>query len=408
MKKKLKILMLVPFLPNIQTSGGQTRWYNIIKHLSKEHEITLFSLKKDESEKKFIPELKKYCKEVRVFSRPKSPWTLKNILLAELGFYPLVVIRNLSRSEKKAVKEELETGNYDLIHAEAFYVMPHIPETDVPTVLVEQTIEYLVYKHYVDNEVPLVLKPLYMLDVVKLRYWEKYYWKKADKLVSVSHEDRQAMHDLIPNVDVDIIPNGVDTDYYIAKKVAKKHPARVMYGVTNFEWLQNVEAVNLLIDEVWPTIHKEEPDAKLWIVGRRIPEKIVKLAEERDDVEITESIEDARDAYLAATVMVTPIKGAGGTRLKILEAMAAGLPIVSTSVGVAGLDLKNGKHALVSDSMSGLAKEAIKIIRNKKMAEKMGKEGQKFVKDNFDWKAISKLHKPIYDNLLRKTKNVEK
>lgn len=404
MKKKLKILMLVPFLPNIQTSGGQTRWYNIIKHLSKEHEITLFSLKKDESEKKFIPELKKYCKEVRVFSRPKSPWTLKNILLAELGFYPLVVIRNLSRSEKKAVKEELETGNYDLIHAEAFYVMPHIPETDVPTVLVEQTIEYLVYKHYVDNEVPLVLKPLYMLDVVKLRYWEKYYWKKADKLVSVSHEDRQAMHDLIPNVDVDIIPNGVDTDYYIAKKVAKKHPARVMYGVTNFEWLQNVEAVNLLIDEVWPTIHKEEPDAKLWIVGRRIPEKIVKLAEERDDVEITESIEDARDAYLAATVMVTPIKGAGGTRLKILEAMAAGLPIVSTSVGVAGLDLKNGKHALVSDSMSGLAKEAIKIIRNKKMAEKMGKEGQKFVKDNFDWKAISKLHKPIYDNLLRKTK----
>ena len=404
MKKRLKILMLVPFLPNIQTSGGQTRWYNIIKHLSREHDITLFSLKKDDSEKKFIPELKKYCKEVRVFSRPKSPWTLKNILLAELGFYPLVVIRNFSGSERKAVKEELEKGDYDLIHAEAFYVMPHIPQTDIPTVLVEQTIKYMVYKHYVDNEVPLILKPLYMLDVVKLRYWEKYYWKKADKLVSVSHEDRQAMHDLIPDVDVDIIPNGVDTDYYVAKKVAKKHPARVMYGVTNFEWLQNVEAVNLLISEVWPTIHKEEPEAILWIVGRRIPEKIVKLAKERNDVEITESIEDARDAYLAATVMVTPIKGAGGTRLKILEAMAAGLPIVSTSVGVAGLGLKHGKHALVSDSMSGLAKQAIKIIRDKKTAEKMGKEGKKFVKDNFDWKAISKLHKPIYDDILRKTK----
>lgn len=403
-KKRLKILMLVPFLPNIQTSGGQTRWYNIIKHLSKEHEITLFSLKKDESEKKFIPELKKYCKEVKVFSRPKSPWTLKNILLAELGFYPLVVIRNFSASERRAVKEELEKGKYDLIHAEAFYVMPHIPETNIPTILVEQTIEYMVYKHYVDNEVPLILKPLYYLDVYKLRYWEKYYWKKADRLVSVSAEDRQAMQKLIPGINVDIIPNGVDSAHYVAKKVAKKIPVRVMYGVTNFEWLQNVEAVNLLINEVWPTIHKELPDVKLWIVGRRIPDKIVKLAKERDDIEITESIEDARDAYLASTVMVTPIKGAGGTRLKILEAMAAGLPIVSTPIGVAGLGLKNGKHALVSDSMSGLAKQAIKIIKDKKAAEVMGKEAQKFVKANFDWKAITKLHEPIYKNVLKEMK----
>ncbi len=404
-KKRLKILMLVPFLPNIQTSGGQTRWYNIIKHLSKEHEITLFSLKKDESEKKFIPELKKYCKKVRVFSRPKSPWTLKNILLAELGFYPLVVIRNFSASERRAVKQELEKEKYDLIHAEAFYVMPHIPESDVPTILVEQTIEYMVYKHYVDNEVLLILKPFYLLDVFKLKYWEKYYWKKADKLVSVSHEDRQAMQELIPGVKVDIIPNGVDTDYYTAKKVAKKDPARIMYGVTNFEWLQNVEAVDLLINEVWPTIHKEEPGVILWIVGRKIPERIVKLAKERDDIEITESIEDARDAYLSSTVMVTPIKGAGGTRLKILEAMAAGLPIVSTSVGVAGLGLEKGKHVLVSDSMSGLAKQTIKIIRDRKSAEKMGKEGQKFVRDNFDWKAITKLHKPIYDDILKRPKS---
>ena len=275
MKKKLKILMLVPFLPNIQTSGGQTRWYNIIKYLSKNHDITLFSLKKDESEKRFVPELKKYCKKVKVFSRPKSPWTLKNILLAELGFYPLVVIRNFSFAEKKAVKKELEKEKYDLIHAEAFYVMPHISATNVPTILVEQTIEYMVYKHYVDNEVPLILKPLYMLDVLKLKFWEKYYWKKADKLVAVSGEDRQAMQKLIPGISVDIVPNGVDADFYASKKLEKKDPPRVMYGVPNFEWLQNVEAVDLLIKKVWPKIHKEVPEAKLWIVGRRIPERIV-------------------------------------------------------------------------------------------------------------------------------------
>ena len=202
----MKILMLVPFLPNTHMSGGQTRWYNIIKLLSKDHDITLFTLIKDESEKKFIPELEKYCKKVKVFTRSKSAWTLKNVLLAEFGFWPLVVIRNFSLRERKAVEKELSLHKYDLIHAEAFYVMPHIPPTDIPTILVEQTIEFQVYKHYVDTEVPFFLKPFYFLDVVKLKYWEKYYWAKADQLVAVSAEDKLNMQKLIPNIKVDIIP----------------------------------------------------------------------------------------------------------------------------------------------------------------------------------------------------------
>ncbi len=398
----MKILMLVPFLPNPQTSGGQTRWYNIIKYLSKSHEITLFSMLKDKSEMRFIPELKKYCRKVMVFSRPKSPWTIKNIFLAELGPYPLVVIRNLSLKEKKTVKDELEKTKYDLIHAEAFYVMPHIPKTKVPIILVEQTIEYLVYKHYVDKEVPWFLKPFYKLDVVKLKFWEKHYWQKADKLVAVSEEDKKEMQRLLPNADVDIIPNGVDFQYYSAKKVNKKYPPRVLYGVTNFEWLQNREAVEVLINEVWPLVHKKVPKAKLWIVGRKIPEKIVNLSELREDIEVTESIKDARDAYLAATVTVTPIIGAGGTRLKILEALASGLPVVSTSIGVAGLNLTNGKQVLVGDSPKEMADLTTKLLKNPQLAEEIGQRGRLFVEKNYDWKKIVKLHDKIYAKVLKK------
>src|SRR3989344_4997173 len=397
----MRILMLVPFLPNTHTSGGQTRWYNIIKFMSKKHDITLFSMIKDDTEKKFIPDLKKYCKDVRVFRRSKSPWSLKNIFLAELGLYPLVVIRNFSFSERQTIKNELQRKKYDLIHAEAFYVMPHIPKTKIPIILVEQTIEYLVYKRYVDKKVPLFLKPFYMLDVVKLRFWEKYYWRKADRLVAVSDEDKKVMQKLIPTVKVDIIPNGVDTSFYAAKVVKKKDPVRVLYGVTNFEWLQNVEAVELLIDKVWPEIHANEPELKLWIVGRKIPIEIVQLSFKRNDIEVTESIKEARDAYLSATVMVAPIRGGGGTRLNILEAMAAGLPVVSTSIGVSGLGLINGKHALICDSTQELAEAVIKIIRGKKLARKIGEAGRKFVKEKFDWQAIVNLHKPLYDELVK-------
>lgn len=398
----MKILMLVPFIPNTSTSGGQTRWYNIVKLLSKKHEITLFSLIKDESERKYIPELEKYCKKVKVFNRPKSPWTLRNIMLSVFSPFPLLLIRNFSFKERSAVKKELDSETYDLIHTETFYIMPHIPKTDVPSVQVEQTIWHKVYEHHVKTEVPFFLSPFFMLDVFKLKYWEIYFWKKATKLFTVSPDDKVVMEELIPGEKVGVIPNGVDVAHYNAKKVKKLSPPRVMYGVTNFEWLQNVEAVDLLVEKVWPSIHKQLKDAKLWIVGRKIPQRIADLAK-RDDIEITESIPDARDAYKASTVMVTPIKGSGGTRLKILEALAAGLPVVSTSIGVAGLDLKNGKEVLISDDMEGLAEHTVDLIKNKKKAQRIGLAGKKYVKQNFDWVAINKLHDKIYKQLTKKS-----
>ncbi len=387
--------MLVPFLPNPKTSGGQTRWYYIVKYLSQKHEITLFSLIKDESERKFIPELEKYCKKVRVFNRPKSPWTIRNILLSVFSPFPLLLIRNFSFAERIAVKKELKNENYDLIHAEAFYVMPHIPKTDVPSIQVEQTIWHKVYEHYVKTEAPFFARPFFMLDVFKLKYWEIYFWKKATRLFTVSPDDKVLMEELIPGEKIDVIPNGVDAKFYAAKKVIKKSPPRVMYGVTNFEWLQNVEAVDLLIEKVWPKINSKFKDAKLWIVGRKIPQRILDLAK-REDIEITESIPEARDAYLSASIMVTPIRGSGGTRLKVLEAMAAALPIVSTTIGVAGLGLTNGKHALIADNSDDLASLSLKLLNNPSLARKIGRAGQQFVKKYFDWQSIVSIHDKIY------------
>ena len=395
----MKILMLVPYLPTITMSGGQTRWYNIIKYLAKKHDITLFSLIKDDSEKKFIPELKKYCKKVRVFKRPKKPWTIKNVLLSVFGPFPLLVIRNRSLEEKRAIEEELKREKYDLIHAETFYVMPHLGKTEVPTILVEQTIWHDVYKHYVMHEVPFFARPFFIQDVLKIMFWEKHYWGKADRLFAVSEEDKIAMKKLVPNKKVGVIPNGVDSKYFAEKKLERKSPPRILYGVTNFEWLQNQEATEVLIKKVWPLVKKKFKSTRVWIVGRKVPGWLKERAEKDMDIEITENIPDARDAYRKASIMLAPIKGAGGTRLKILEAMAARLPVVSTSVGVAGLNLTNGKNVLIADDPEGLADNALKLLKNNVLAEKIGKGGQEHVRKHFDWKSIIKLHDPIYEEL---------
>lgn len=397
----MKILMLLPFLPIDQMSGGQTRWYHLIKFLSKKHKITVVSLIRGDKEKElsYLPQIEKYCEKIMVFDRPKSPWTIRNLFLTLVTFNPLVVMRNFSLEERKAITKELKENHYDLIHAETFYVMPHIPKTNVPIVLVDPTIEFSVYQHYVDNEVPFIFKFIYLFDVIKLKWWEKYYWRKANKVFAVSEEDRLIMKNELRDVNVGIIPNGVDVRYFEEKKVKRSMPQRVLYH-GDYKWMQNVEAVNILIKEVWPLIKSKTKSIKLWITGRSIPKDIIELAKKDKDIILSESPKDNRDVFKTASVTVTPIMSPGGTRLKVLEAMASDLPVVSTPVGVAGLNIKKGVHALVSSDVRELADMAAKVLKDDKLSARLASEGKKFVANNFDWQAIVADLDKVYAKLI--------
>lgn len=394
----MKILMLTPYLPFPDSSGGQIRSYNLIKSLSKKHQITLFSLIKDDSEKRFIPELEKYCNKVRVFKRSKSPWTLRNILLTGFGPYPFLVIRNLSPQEKKAVKEEVESVKYDLIHAETFYVMPHIPETKTPILLVEQTIEYLVYKHYVEGSKNPLLRMLLSIDVGKLKYWEKKFWEKADGVVAVSESDKKEMLKIAPGLKVDLVPNGVNLNFFKEKDSWHSNDPRILF-IANFKWLQNVEAAELLLKEVYPQVHAKNQKAKVWIVGQHIPPEILSFKSENvliDNLKEDDQ-EGIREAYFKSSVFVSPLKGPGGTRLKHLGAMAAKLPLVTTSVGAEGLDAKDEKEVIIRNSSKEIAEAALEILNNEKLAREIAANARILVEEKFSWYKMGEYLENIYE-----------
>lgn len=395
--ESMKVLMLTPYLPYPLLSGGQIRTYNLLKNLSQEHEITLFALIKDHKEREYIKHIEPICSKIKVFKRTQNPWALRNILLAGLTAYPFLVTRNLPDNMKAAVIEELSNG-YDLIHAETFYMMPNIPETEIPVLLVEQTIEHLGYEFYAKNSPHWFIKPLLYLDIAKIRYWEKHFWRKASRLVTMSSEDREVIHhELGTDVRIDVVANGVDIERFSKKpKQLPKEPTILFVGT--FKWLPNIDAVQYLAQELWPGIKSQVPDAKLWIVGHSPTEEVLSLGRQ-PDVKVSANVADIRDAYAQAHVLVAPIRSGKGTRYKIIEAIATKTPVVTTSLGAEGLQLRPGKHVLIGDNTQSLIKQTVKLLKDRQLQETLANSAQSIVERSYNWQTISKDLDKLYREL---------
>lgn len=388
--------MLTPYLPYPLLTGGQTRSFNLIKRLAAlGHEVTLFCLVKHDEERKHVAELEKFCKEVRVFKRPLKPWTLRNILKTGFSLFPFLVVRNWAEGETEAIARKLERERFDLIHAETFYVMPHIPKTHIPILLVEQTIEYLVYRHYVDEFKFWPLKLVLYIDVAKLKFWEVEYWKRAARVVAMSEDDKKTMLREAPALQVDIVPNGVDYRWFNQKVVTRSKEPIILY-LGNFTWLQNREAVEVLVKEIWPKIKAEIKNAKLWIIGKNAKNFFSEL--EREEVRVDE-VEDVRTAYQEASILVAPIYSGGGTRLKNFETFASGLPVVTTSIGIGGTEAEDGKEVIIKDAPIEIVQAVINLLRDKPLYQKIAQNAKNMVQEKYDWDPIAEKLSNIYEQL---------
>ena len=380
--------MITPYLPYPLVSGGQIRTYNLLKNLASKHKITLASFIRDDQEKKYIKDLEPFCEKVIIFKR-RGAWSPVNILLSAITPFPFLVCIYFDMFVRGQIKKELQQEKYDSIHAETFYVMPNIPQTKVPIFLVEQVIEYLVYQRFVEG-LPKWLffaKPLLLLDVFKIKWWERYYWKKAKRLAAMSDEDKNFIEKLEPKLKVDVVANGVDIAYFAkTKKQKPKHPTVLFVG--QFKWLPNRDATKFLVEEIWPKIKEKIKDARLWIVGRNPPPDILNFAS--NDIRVDGGVEDIRSAYAKSDVLLAPIRNGRGTKYKILEAMATETPIVGTRLAVEGINITNGRQALVESGAKELADSTVKVLKDQNLGQSLAAQAYILVKEKYSWDKISK------------------
>ena len=393
--------MVTPYVPYPPSSGGQIRTFNLLKYLSLNNEITLVALYKNNGEKKYESHLKKYCKKIYLCKRPSSPWQFKNIFKTIFSFSPFLVVRNYSNEAKTIINELLSKEKFDVIHAETFYVMPHIPKTKVPTVLVEQTIEYKVYKHFV-NSLPFFFRMLiyFDIDIIKLKYWERFYWKKANAVVVVSSSDEKLIRNEEPKLKTSIIPNCVGDEMIVDRLEKKDFKKPIVFFQGNFFWLQNVEAAKFIINKIYPQLIKELPYVKVIIAGQNAKKlgdflntKIKIINIEPDNIDLVKQL------FKQATLFIAPIFGPGGTRLKILAAMGSGMPVISSVTGIEGLEVVNHKNVIIANNPEEFILNIKKILLNTDLYEKIRTNAYNLVQDKYRWSKTAKQLESVYKNL---------
>lgn len=218
----MNILFISAILPYPLYSGGQVRIYNLLKQLSKEHTITLFSFIRSNEEKKYVKELS-FLKETQVFLRG-NVWQVPYVFRAFTSSLPLLMASYENRQMKQALVREIRNHQYDLIHIEPFYVYPSLPLLSVPLVVVEHNIEYMVYGAYADQFFLPLLRPFFRWDIDKLRTQEQYIWKQAKKIITVSGGDKEEIIKTVGKDQVMVVENGVDVKMftYNTKSFAQK------------------------------------------------------------------------------------------------------------------------------------------------------------------------------------------
>lgn len=388
--------MVSSYLPFPLFSGGHIRLYNLIKNLSENHEITLVCEKRDFQTEEDVIEVKKICKKVITVVRKKQ-WSVLNILKTGFSMDPFLIVGHTSEELKLAIRDELVRQNYDVIHVETFYVYQNLPKVSIPVVLVEHNIEYLVYQRYAKIANPL-LKPFFYADILKLKRKEQEVWKKVDKLVAVSNTEKR----LMKRADVSIVPNGVDTNNFKFRSFSQIPNEKRVLFIGDFKWLQNRDALEFILKEVWPNIVgkleavSKNTDLKLWIVGKNIPQNLKSLANAKNIILDENNKEETSLIFRKSYILLAPLRVAGGTSYKILEAFASGVAVVTTNLGIEGLEAKNNTHVLSGETPFQLADSVCNLLLDHSLYKRITLNARKFVEEKYDWKKITKKLEEVY------------
>jgi glycosyltransferase involved in cell wall biosynthesis len=227
------------------------------------------------------------------------------------------------------------------------------------------------------------------LQARKFAAFERQAFRRADRVVTVTEADAALVRDRFGARDVDVVDNGIDRAFFESVTPARD-PSEILF-LGSLDWRPNLDALALLLDRIFPAVRALEPSARLTIVGRTPPLALERRVAETEGATLIANVPDVRPYLGRAGVLAVPLRIGGGSRLKILEALATGMPVVSTTVGAEGLELKHGEDLDIVDDPDAFATRLVETIRSPQRAQAMAARGRHFVLERYDWDALANL-----------------
>ena len=383
------------------------RGYNLIRELGKRNQVHLLAfvhpdvLSTTALVEESKAELGQHCEFVEYFTLwPKKSrlHRVAGLAWGALSRLPFSALAHRSHAFRARVDELAASGALDLVHYDTLALAQYADlASGTPKVLTHHNIESQLMERRAAREAGAAARWYVRQQARKIRDFELNECRRFDLNVLVSEVDALSLTSMLPGLRVAVVPNGVDTDYFEAKRAGGDENAPSLIYTGGMNMFANRDAVLYFASEVWPSIRREVPGARFYAVGQDPPVELRKLAEADRSVIVTGYVDDIRPLVAAAAVYVVPLRVGGGTRLKILDAMAMRRAIVSTSVGAEGIRATPGRHIVIADEPGDFARRTVELLRDPARRRLLGDEARALVEREYAWGIVARRLEEAYE-----------
>jgi sugar transferase (PEP-CTERM/EpsH1 system associated) len=410
----MKLLILTPQLPYPPHQGTTIRNFNLIKHLAPHHEIILLSFGKPDELQNAEP-LRALCRRIEIAPYPtrsfaQRAWTTLTSPLPDMAL-------RLKSDQMHKIVDSLRDESFDIVQIEGIEMARYVLDAEMENqkskiVFDDHNAEYVLQRTAFESDARRVTRwhaALYsLIQWKKLERYERECGQRAHHVIACSEADATAITTLLNhkpeitnlNSKISVIPNGVDTKFYVPSDAVCAKPladlAMVFTGKMDFR--PNIDAMTWFAAEILPRIRAEIPLAHIVIVGQKPAPRILAL-NQQPGIEITGWVMDTRPYIADAAVYVVPLRMGSGTRLKVLEAMAMGKAIVSTTRGVEGIGLTPERDALIADTPETFARAVIALLHDPERRHALGHNARALAEGKYDWGSIVPQFNQVYERI---------
>ena len=380
----MKVLFVSPYLPS-RRSGSPVRLRGLMTRLARAHSLSIVALVPPAEDQEVLADVRSYCDEVVTIPNdrfgPPSPrkraFQLRSLLSPHSSFR---LVHH--RPEFQAALDQLiGRKSYDVLQVENCFMTHYAFPRELPVVVDEHNVDYEILARTAAVVRAGPRKLYNRIDSEKLRVEEERCWRTVDACAVTSPHDESVVREAAPNARVAIVPNSVDTEYFAPSAAPADRDTVLFFGTLSY--YPNTDGLHFFVRQVLPLLRRSHPSVRVVIVGRDPPPALAR--ESAPDITWTGEVPDVRPYLQRARVAIAPLRIGGGTRLKILEAMAMGRAVVSTRVGAEGIGVTHERDVLLADEPQDFAAQIGRVLDDDDLASRLGTQARRLVESDYEW-----------------------